>query len=183
MHKSEAPGVTLAMAADLPRPDLRPALGKGLLLAEHFQVAYATNDIDQACSLFRDRFGIGRYARLEGTLPAGGSIRVELAWVGTVMIELMTASGAGSAIYMDRLPQGEGFALRHHHLGYLVADAAEWDGLIAKAADCGFAVPHQNDNVGFMRTCFVDATPLGHYLEYILPEPAGLEFFRSVPAS
>jgi len=171
------------MTLDLPRPALLPDIGRGLWLTEHFQVAYATNDIDRACALFQDRFGIGAFGRLEGQLPAGGSIRVELAWVGTVMIELLTASGAGSAIYMDRLPMGEGFAVRHHHLGYLVADHAQWDALMAKAAECGFVVPHQNDNPGFLRSCFVDATPLGHYLEYILPEPKGLEFFRSVPAS
>ncbi len=34
---------------------------------------------------------------------------------------------------------------------------------------------------GFMRCCYVEAPELGHYLEYILPEAAGIEFFESVP--
>jgi catechol 2,3-dioxygenase-like lactoylglutathione lyase family enzyme len=157
--------------------------GAGLLRAEHFQVAYATNDIDRACDLFRERLGIGEFRRLEGQMPSGGTIRVELAWVGPVMYELMTASGPGSALYMDRLPAGPGFAIRHHHLGYLVVDDAEWEALLASADKAGWAVPYQNDNPGFLRSCFVDAAPLGHYLEYIQPEPAGLDFFHSVPRS
>jgi len=171
------------MSLALPRSIASPDRQGGLLQAEHFQIAYATNDIDRACDLFAAQMGISAFRRLEGELPAGGHIRVELAWVGAVMIELLTASGPGSAIYMDRLPTQPGFALRHHHLGYLVNDVAQWDALLAKAAQAGFAVPHQNDNAGFLRSCFVDATPLGHYLEYILPEPAGLAFFRDVPAN
>lgn len=175
------------MTWDLPRHLPQPQLAQGLWRAEHFQIAYATNDMDRACAQFKNQLGITAFRRLEGALPAGGSIRVELAWAGPVMVELLTAEGAGSAIYMDRLmqhrPSDTGFAIQLHHLGYLVADQSQWDAMLSKAADCGFAVPHSNNNPGFLRSCFVDATPLGHYLEYILPEPAGLDFFRSVPVS
>jgi catechol 2,3-dioxygenase-like lactoylglutathione lyase family enzyme len=153
----------------------------GVFGAEHFQMAYATNDIDQACAFFADQLGIREFRRLEGQLPAGGHIRVELAWVGTIMYELLTASGAGSELYVGRLPAGAGFALRHHHLGYLIHDQAEWSGLLDNAARRGFAVPHSRNSPGFMQACFVDVPPLGHYLEYILPEAAGLEFFNNVP--
>ncbi|GFE75419.1 VOC family protein [Novosphingobium sp. TCA1] len=169
------------MALALPRSTLPSAPGKGLLQTEHFQIAYATNDIERACALFRNQLGIGEFRRLEGRTPAGGTVRVELAWIGPVMYELLTASGPGSAIYMDRLPEGPGFALNHHHLGYLVSSHGEWDELIAGAAAANFAVPYRNDNPGFLRSCFIDAAPLGHYLEYILPEPAGLDFFKSIP--
>jgi hypothetical protein len=36
---------------------------------------------------------------------------------------------------------------------------------------------------GFMRYCYVEVPELGHYLEYILPEAAGIEFFESVPSN
>ncbi len=165
------------------RPALRADPANGLLRAAHFQVAYATNDIERAQALFRDRYGIGQWARLEGALPAGGKIRVELAWVGTVMYELMSASGAGSAIYMDRLPDAPGFQLNHHHLGYLLDDDAQWDALMASVERKGHAMPHVSHNAGFMKSCFVDAPELGHYLEYICPDAAGLAFFESVPGN
>jgi hypothetical protein len=147
----------------------------GLLRAEHFQVAYATGDIDQALALFATRYGVTQWARLEGALATGGHIRVELAWMGTVMIELLSAHGEGAGIYMDRLA---GQALRLHHLGYLIDDDAQWDALMRCHGD---RLAHVSHNTGFMKSCFVDAPELGHYLEYICPEPAGRAFFQSVP--
>jgi hypothetical protein len=152
----------------------------GLLLAEHFQMAYATTDIDRACELFRSQLGIRKFARLEGPLRAGGHIRAELAWVGSIMYELISASGPGSELYMDRLPQGQGFALKHHHLGFLLQNRQQWDALIAKATQLGWSIPYRNDNP-LVEVCFVDAPELGHYLEYFLVKPAGFDFFNSVP--
>ncbi len=161
------------------RPALSPDLTRGLLRAEHFQIAYATNDIDRAKALFSERYGITQWTRLEGQLPTGGQIRVELAWVGTLMYELMWSSGEGSAIYMDRLPAEPGLHIKHHHLGYLL-DEAGWDALMVTVELEGHAMPHVNHNPGFIKSCFVDAPELGHYLEYICPQPAGATFFESV---
>lgn len=152
----------------------------GLFGAEHFQMAYATNDIDRACDIFRERYGVREFRRLEGPLAAGGKIRVELTWVGTIMYELLTASGPGSDIYVSRLPR-DGFAVKHHHLGYLIRDDAQWDALMQQVEQGGWSMPHKSINAGFMKSCFVDAPELGHYLEFICPEPAGLAFFESVP--
>jgi extradiol dioxygenase family protein len=165
------------------RPALQPDPSKGLLCTEHFQMAYATNDIDRARALFAERYGIRNWKRLEGQLKTGGHMRVELAWVGTIMYELMHASGEGSAIYMDRLPTGDGFHIKHHHLGYLLDSEAHWEALMAAVADNGHAMAHVSINQGFMKSCFVDASELGHYLEYICPEPAALAFFESVPGN
>ncbi|CAM5528515.1 hypothetical protein ACFSUK_30150 [Sphingobium scionense] len=164
-----------------PSPLVDPA--SGVLRAEHFQIAYATNDIDRAQAILADRYGIGAFRRLEGPLAAGGQIRVELAWVGPVMYELLTASGPGSAIYMDRLAPGDAFQMRHHHLGYLIHDDAQWQALLARAEADGLPVPHVSHNIGFMHSCFVDAPELGHYLEYIFPTQAGIDFFAAVPAT
>jgi len=159
-------------------PDFDP--GAGLFIAEHFQMAYATNDIDRACDIFRRHYGIREFRRLEGQLATGGHIRIELVWIGTIMYELLTASGPGSAIYVGCLPPG-GFAIKHHHLGYLIQNEAQWDGLMKEVARNAWSMPHQSDNPGFLKSCFVDAPELGHYLEYICPEKAGLDFFESVP--
>lgn len=162
----------------------RPAGGfdsaQGLLRAEHFQMAWATNDMERAKALLSERLGIREFTVIGGPTRQGGETWAALAWVGTIMYELITASGPGSDIIMNRLPQGSGFAMKHHHLGYLVSDQTEWDALEAEAARAGWAMPHKSVNAGFMTSCFIDVPELGHYLEYIMPEPAGLEFFQNV---
>lgn len=163
------------------RPELLLEPAGGLLRTEHFQVAYATNDIERACELFRQRFGIREFRRLEGAMPSGGHIHVELAWVGNTMYELLSAEGPGAELYMGRVPI-EGFAIRHHHLGFLIHDEAQWQALLATVERDGWTLLSKSHTPGFMRSCFVDAPELGHYLEYLFPEPAGLEFFENVPA-
>jgi hypothetical protein len=165
---------------DVQRPPFIAHLEAGLLHAEHFQIAWATNDMAQAQAVFADRYGVAHWTSLAGALPAGGAIHVELAWVGGVMIELMTACGEGAHIYMHRLPNAPGFQLKLHHHGHLLSDAAQWDALMASVAEKGHDMPHVSHSAGLMRSCFIDAPELGHYLEYLWPEPAGLAFFENV---
>jgi len=154
----------------------------GVLRAEQFQIAYATNDMARARAIFQQRYGIESFCGLEGALPAGGHIHVELAWVGGTMYELLTADGPGSALYVGNLPADE-FAIRHHHLGFLIRDEAEWNALHAEIARKNLTLLSQSRTAGFMRSCFVEVPELGHYFEYLFPEPAGLAFFESVPGN
>jgi hypothetical protein len=155
--------------------------GDGLLRNDHFQMAYVTNDIERACAIFSKRYGIREFRRLEGELPQGGHIRIELAWAGGMMFELIQTQGLGTDFYNGRLP-AEGFAIRHHHLGYFVHSQSAWDDLEREISQGGWTVAWQTNAEGFMRVCYVDAWELGHYLEYIFPEPAGIAFFESVPS-
>lgn len=98
------------------------------------------------------------------------------------MYELLTAEGPGSEIFMVRLPR-EDFAIRHHHLGFLIHDEHEWHALHTGIRSTGRTLLSQSSTPGFMQSCFVDAPELGHYLEYLFPEPAGLAFFESVPGN
>lgn len=164
------------------RPETAVRPSDGLLLTEHFQVAYATNDMTRARQLFQDQYGIGEFRRLEGPLPAGGHIHVELAWVGTVMYELLTAEGPGSELYVGKL-SAEEFAIRHHHLGFMLHNETQWNALMDRIRKTGATLLSHTNNPGFLQSCFVDAPELGHYLEYFLPEPAGLEFLESVPGN
>jgi len=163
-----------------PPPSLSP--GDGVLRNDFFQIAYATSDIDRACTLFGERYGIKAFRRLEGQLPAGGHIRIELAWAGGAMYELISANGPGSELFTSLLP-AEGFAIRHHHLGYFVHGAPAWEALNREFEGRGWVVRSKSDNKGFLQACIVEAPELGHYLEYIFPEQAGIEFFESVPRS
>jgi hypothetical protein len=169
--------------AAMQRPALTIDPAAGLLRAEHFQMAWATNDITRAQALMREHYGVMHWTRFGGPTPQGGSIHVELAWVGTIMYELLTAEGPGSAIYMDRLPTGDGFHMLHHHLGYIVDTAAGWDALLAEVEAKGHHMPHYSAESPFAKSCFVDAPELGHYLEYIFPTPAAVAFFDSVASN
>ncbi len=154
----------------------------GLLRAEHFQVAYATNDIERARHVFSERFGIRAFRQLKGPMPGGGQIHIELAWHGSTMYELVTASGAGSDTFM-RYIAGDAFTIRHHHLGFLIHDDDEWNGMLASIGKNGWQILSQSTNAGFMKTCMVEIPELGHCFEYLQPEPAGLAFLDSVPVN
>ncbi|TCM16090.1 glyoxalase/bleomycin resistance protein/dioxygenase superfamily protein [Novosphingobium sp. PhB165] len=154
--------------------------GSGLLRAEHFQMAYATNDIESAREFFAEGLGIREFRRLEGPLAAGGYIKADLAWVGSIMYELIEATGPGSAIYMSRQPAGEGVKIWHHHLGFLIHDQEQWDGVMRQAELNGWDIPYRSSNP-LLDACFVDVPQLGHYLEYLFANPTGIAFFESVP--
>jgi extradiol dioxygenase family protein len=164
------------------RPDCLFDPAAGLLRAEQFQIAYATNDIERACRCFQEQYGIKEFRRLSGPLKTGGHIHVELAWVGTTMYELITAEGPGAELFSRVLP-ASGFAIRHHHLGFLIHSEAEWQALMSEIESKGWKMPSKSSNPGFMRSCFVESPELGHFLEYLFPEAAGIEFFEGVPRS
>jgi len=164
------------------RPAAKLNPGHGLLRNDCFQMAYATNDLERACAVFAERFGVADFRRLEGQLPAGGRIRIELAWAGGTMYELLRAEGPGSEFFMSPLP-ATGFAIRHHHLGFFVNTLSDWALLEAEIDRGGFRVCSKSHNMGFLRACIIEVPELGHYLEYILPEPAGVAFFEGVPGN
>ena len=161
-----------------PRARFRPA--DGLLLNDHFQIAYVTNDLARAREVLRKRYGIAEFRHLEGKLPHGGDIQLELAWAGGIMIELTWARGPGTEFYNDRLPSQE-FAIRHHHLGYFIHDQLNWDALQNTIRQGDWSVALENRIEGLMRWCFVAAPELDHYLEYIFPDPEGVAFFEAIP--
>jgi hypothetical protein len=166
----------------LPRPPGMFDPSKGLLRAEQFQTAYLTNDLDRAKTLFTERLGIRDFQDLGGPLPHGGTIRVALAWVGTIMYELMETEGSEISVYADWLPREAGFHIRHHHLGYILHDRPQLDGVETAARAVDWPVAHRNANP-LVEVMFVHAPELGHYLEYMLPTAAGLDFFNGVPRS
>lgn len=167
------------MAYKLERPAADFDAASGLLMLEHFQMAYVTNDIERAQALFRERLGIREFTRLEGETADGGYIRADFAWVGSIMYELVGPEGPGSEIFSSRLPHGEDFAIRHHHLGYLVQSQAQWDSISTHAEQGQLAVVARSSNP-LVEVCFVEVPELGHLLEYLYATEAGMNFFNNV---
>lgn len=155
--------------------------GKGLLRAEHFQVAYVTNDIERACEIFRNRYGISAFVGRDAKMPTGDQMHIELAWVGGIMIEVIQAIGPGMEFYNKFLSPA--FEIKHHHFGYLVHDIASWTELQDEIQRGGWPIAFEGKAEGFMQFCYIEAQELGHYLEYFLLGPDGVAFFESVPVS
>lgn len=164
------------------RPSSTYNVENGVLCAEQFQIAYATNDIERATAYFKNHYGIQNFTSLDGSLPEGGQISIRLAWLGNTMYELLTASGTGSEVFVGQLPLGE-FVVQQHHLGFLIHNNAEWDALMRHIEQQNWKVPYISHTAGFMQNCFIEAPPLGVYLEYLFPEQAGLDFFENVAAN
>lgn len=158
------------------------AFGDSLVSHDHFQIAFATTDMDRALEIFRDRYGVKEFRSLGGPTPAGGQVRMEIGWAGGVMYELLWAEGPGSEVFRAGLPES-GFAIRPHHLGYNVRSPEAWDALQAEIERKGLKIVHRTAIPGFLQAIIVEDPDLGQYLEYILPEAGGLQFFETAPAN
>ncbi len=164
----------------LTRPGTK--FGSGLFRRDHFQIAYNTNDMDRAVALFGTRYGIHAWQKLEGPMAGGGQVRMHIAWAGGVMYELIWAEGPGAEVFRAGLPETE-FAIRTHHLGYNVPDEAAWTELLADIERTGRKIVHTTHVPGFLRAIIVEQPELGHFLEYILPEAGGVQFFETAPSN
>lgn len=166
----------------LGRPPTKFAAGAGLFRNDLFQVAYVTNDIERALQVFAERYGVKEWRRMEGELKEGGHIRVEFGWAGGALFEVTQATGDGSALYQQGLPADE-FAIRFHHLGYFVPAAEDWQALLKEIDQGGVKVVNETNVPGFLQARIVEAPDLGHWIEYIHPEAAGIAFFQGAPSN
>jgi len=158
----------------------KPHPSRAILGREHSHSAWVTNDLDRAIAIFSDRYGVSDFSFIEGPMPSGGQIKVAFAWAGGQVLEIIMASGPGAEFYNDLLPDGE-FAIRFHHLGFIVPDEAGWRDLEEDIAAGGWEVVLQTLTGTFIDAYYIRAPELGHYLEYVRPFPAGVAFYANVP--
>ena len=154
----------------------------GLLCKEHSHSAWVTNDLDRAMEVFSSRYGIGDFSFIEGPSPEGGHIKVAFAWAGGQVLEIIEARGPGYGFYNEMLPD-DGFAIRFHHLGFLIEDEAGWQQLVRELDDGEWPIAYSTLTGEFIDAFYIKAPELGHYLEYVRPFAAGSAFYDSVPAS
>ena len=154
----------------------------GMLCKEHSHSAWVTNDLDRALEIFTRRYGVGEFSFIEGPSPEGGHIRVAFAWAGGQVLEIICASGPGFDFYNEMLPDGE-FAIRFHHLGFLIEDETGWKQLEAELHAGDWPIAYSTLTGDFIDAYYVKAPELGHYLEYVRPFAAGRAFYDAVPVS
>lgn len=159
-----------------------PVSGHALLGREHSHSAWVTNDFDRAVEIFSRRYGVTEFRFIEGGMPSGGFIRVAFAWAGGQVLEIISANGPGTEFYNEMLPEDE-FAIRFHHLGFIVHDEAGWQALEADIRTGDWPVAHQTLTGSFIDAYYIKAPELGHYLEYVRPFAAGIDFYAGVPAN
>ena len=152
----------------------------GMLCKEHSHAAWVTNDLDRALEIFSRRYGVGNCTFLEGPSPEGGRIKVAFAWAGGQLLEVICASGPGFAFYNELLPVDE-FAIRFHHLGFIVHDDAAWKQLEGELKEGEWPIAYSTLTGNFIDAHYIKAAELGHYLEYVRPFQAGCDFYNAVP--
>jgi len=161
-----------------------PYCGNGVYLSRHFQTAYVTRDIERTAAEFQRRFGIKSFQFVRGNqVDEHTRIDLALAWLGDEMVELIQPLGNGGSFYEAMLGP-DPLGTRLHHFGHLLPDRREWDRLREQVSRDGYPIALEGRVENFLSYLYVDARAhTGHYLEYILCEPAGQAFFDAVPRS
>jgi hypothetical protein len=149
------------------------------LLAQFFQHAYVTNDIQRAKAQFADRWGVRSFLQFDSALelqtPRGNEnaqVRIALAFVGDLQIELIEPlGGVGAQIFRKVLPPA-GYRVIWHHFGYRLPRGADaWRVFRSRVgtADYPLAIEgHITSEYGDVRFVYLDTyAELGHYSEYV----------------
>ena len=153
------------------------------LFGDFFQFGYVTNDIERAIATFRETAGIQQFKLMRDMAPGQPmNTHIALAYAGNLMIELIEPLGA-FPMYTDLLPSSGEFVVRHHHMGYRVADERRWRQLQAAVAQLGLNVSAGGEIPDLLSYAYIDTRHLyGHYQEYIFTTAAGESaFFGDVP--
>lgn len=147
--------------------------------SQHSQVAYVTNDIAAAAAMFEQSYGVPGFFHFSNvdqgvTIGDGPQLRIALARVGGIEIELIEPIGDTAPLFRDVLPDGPGLAIRFHHVAIRIdGPIANWEAHAA-SIDCD-AHPvvfegRLGDELRFFYTDERDR--LGHYVEHVWMSPA-----------
>ena len=156
------------------------------LLSGLFQIGYVTRDLDAGVRQLATVHGIERF-RIKRDVPSMPGMPKMLmhqahAFIGAVQIELIQPAGGDDALYRD-FCAADTSAIRHHHFGMWVDDAAEYRGLRAALEEQNIPIVFEASipNIGGAIYADTRAT-LGHYLEYVHLKPeAKRVYYADVP--
>ena len=149
-----------------------------------FQIAYVTNDLERAVSLFQEEQGVAEIATFEDftlVTPDGGNavINVGLAYVGDVQLEIIEPVEGAVDLYRSWLP--EGFAVRHHHFCSLLDSVDELQQVRADYVARGYTIA-LDASLGGSQIFYADTTALlDHYQEYAWVDEDSIAFMATLP--
>jgi hypothetical protein len=144
------------------------------LFAPFCQVAYVTNDMERALGVFRDDYGIPSFFVMESRFdavvdeaPGRMALRIALANVDGVQVEVIEDIGSSFDLYTEPLPEDGSFRIAFHHVCIRIEGGIEnWEKHLAELGDR----PHYyRANVGEgSRVIYTDErAQLGHYIEHV----------------
>jgi len=144
-----------------------------------YQMGFVTDDLDAAQARLGKRFGIASF-RVKRD-PARMS--TAHAYAGDIMVEIIQPGPEANPVYLENVPTGG--AVRLHHLGYRVPDVGNWEKLIARIDEEGWATPIRGAVMdGHLRFVYVDTlADLGIYQEYVCLTGPAVHLYDDVPAN
>jgi Glyoxalase/Bleomycin resistance protein/Dioxygenase superfamily len=142
------------------------------------QTAYVTNDMDRALALFRDQYDVSSFYVFANDAPGmvqsdGAQLKIALAIVGGVEIELIEPQGDTAPMFSAPLPSDGSFAIRFHHVAYRIdGDLSDYEAHMASIDAAMHPVIWSGSLGDVMRFAYTDERPLlGHYVEHVWMHP------------
>jgi Glyoxalase/Bleomycin resistance protein/Dioxygenase superfamily len=142
--------------------------------AIYSQTAYVTNDMEQALAVFRDQFDVPSFYVFANDAPGmvqsdGAQLKIALAIVGGVEIELIEPLGDTAPMFSAPLPSDGSFAIRFHHVAYRIeGDLSDYEAHMASIDPGKHPVIWSGSLGDVMRFAYTDERAiLGHYVEHV----------------
>ena len=146
--------------------------------AAHSQVAYVTNDLGRALAIFRDHYDVPAFYVFANDAPGlvqsdGARLRIALALVGGVEIELIEPQGDSALLFSQVLPRDGSFAIRFHHVAIRIdGTLADFEAHMASIDPARHPVVWHGAMGDIMRYAYTDErSALGHYVEHVWMDP------------
>jgi hypothetical protein len=145
--------------------------------AHHSQVAYVTNDLDAAAALLAKQYGIPGFYKFDTTgvaQPGDPQLRIGLARVGGVEIELIEPQGSATNLFSEVLARGSAeLAIRFHHVAIRIDGPLEnWERHRAAIDTARHPIAYHGALGDMLRYFYTDERPtLGHYVEHVWMSP------------
>lgn len=144
----------------------------------HSQVAYVTNDMQRALAVFRDHYDVPAFHVFANDAPGlvqsdGARLKIALALVGGVEIELIEPQGDSAPLFSAALPIDGDFAIRFHHVAYRIdGTLADYESHLASIDSARHPVVLHGAMGDLMRFAYTDERALlGHYVEHVWMDP------------
>jgi len=140
---------------------------------QHSQIAYVTNDLDAAAALLEKQYAVPGFYKFDTSgvaQPGDPQLRIGLARVGGVEIELIEPQGITASLFSEPLPaRGSGLAIKFHHVAIRIdGPLGNWERHRAAIDTARHPIVYQGALGDMLRYFYTDErATLGHYVEHV----------------
>jgi hypothetical protein len=146
--------------------------------ATHSQIAYVTSDMDRALAVFRDDFDVPAFHVFANDAPGmvqsdGSRLKIALALVGGVEVELIEPQGDTAPLFSASLPADGSFAIRFHHIAFRIdGSLSDFEAHMASINLEKHPVVWHGSLGEVLRFAYTDERrTLGHFVEHVWMDP------------